>query len=385
MMEMLTAYGEGRANVNDVMRALTSHRGWFVPLAMFALGGEDKRVTDSLLILSTEMQVPPGELWIFTDAEAAQLAQAKGASLGAYAGGMTGTELFGHMDPNFQTVRVNPGSPRERTWIFQEGSAAEAGRLWAEAITLEESFEQWRQTGQPDKEALMNYRAFLLYDHVSGPVITLPNQAGMSNPAAAFTAPDCADMFLSKLGAEQAAQMRQVTIDGKRLFQTPPAGTDGLIFNFFGPGATYALPFNGLHPEEEKTSRILMMMIGDALRLPSGFEAASSYRCMAYCKVPGDWVEGDIPESDELWLKGPTLKPDKLERLFEGLYGKTWRNGNSDGSQYVVTASGARLLNSLREGERPWEQDDPQDKRFRYFYFVADADGQFKPVSPAEL
>jgi hypothetical protein len=89
--------------------------------------------------------------------------------------------------------------------------------------------------------------------------------------------------------------------------------------------------------------------------------------------------------SDELWLKGVSLRPDKVERLFEGMYGKTWRGGNSDGSQYVVEVGGTRLLNPLREAERPWEQDDPNHEHLRYFYFAAESDGQFKPVSPAEL
>jgi hypothetical protein len=44
-----------------------------------------------------------------------------------------------------------------------------------------------------------------------------------------------------------------------------------------------------------------------------------------------------------------------------------------------------RLLNPLREAERPWQQDDPEDRRLRYFYFVAERGGQFSPVSPAEL
>jgi hypothetical protein len=128
-----------------------------------------------------------------------------------------------------------------------------------------------------------------------------------------------------------------------------------------------------------------MVLLSDGLRLPSGFVAESAYRCLAYCKVPGDWLEGDTPESDELWLKGSSLRPDKLEGLFEGMYGKTWRSGNSDGSQYVVEVGGTRLLNPLHESERPWEQDDPNDKRFRYFYFAAERDGHFKPVSPTEL
>lgn len=128
-----------------------------------------------------------------------------------------------------------------------------------------------------------------------------------------------------------------------------------------------------------------MMLLTDGLRLPSGFVAASPTRCLIYCKVPDDWLEGSIPASVELWLKGQTLNPDKLEGLLEGMYGKTWRGGNMDGSQYVCEVGGTRLLNPLREGETPWLQDDPNDNRYRCFYFIADPDGQFRAVTPAEL
>ncbi|HEY9401705.1 MAG TPA: hypothetical protein VIQ24_03350 [Pyrinomonadaceae bacterium] len=386
MLQILTAYSEGRANADDVMRALVSHRGWLVPASLVAQSGEQAGVVDNITMYGAETRLPPGELWIFTDREAADLAQAAGASLGAYAGGIAGTKLFRSIDPDTKTVRVNPYSPRERTWIFSEGSATGAGRIWADAITLEENFERWRQTGNPDKTAVGSYRAFLVFNHSSGPVITLPNQGGMSNPAAAFTAPDCADMFLSKLGEEQRASLRQAVAGGEALMEgATRLGIDGLLFNPFGPGVTYAFPFNDLGTDEAKPSRILMVMLADGLRLPSGFVAESPYRCLVYCKVPGNWLEGDTPESDELWLKGVSLRPDKLEGLFEGMYGETWRGGNSDNSQYVVEVGGARLLNPRREAERPWEQDDPGDKRLRYFYFAAEPGGQFKPVSPAEL
>jgi hypothetical protein len=244
--QVLEAYGERRADMHDVMRALVSHRGWYVPLGFLAECRGDGSRADSVLILSAESQVPPGNLWLFTGEAAARLAQSKGAVLGAYAGRMPGTELFGAVGPEHRTVYINPGSPPSRTWVFQEGSAAEAGGLWAEAVALEESFAGWQRTGEPDVGALAAYRAFLLYNHASGPVITLPNQGGMSNPAAAFTAPDCADAFLSALSEEQRAQLRPVTIDGKSLLGNPPHGIDGLLFNPFGPGATYALSFSSI-------------------------------------------------------------------------------------------------------------------------------------------
>lgn len=242
MIETLVAYSQGKANVNQVLRALVSHRGWFAPLGLFAIKAESTRRVKSM-ITGTENLVPAGELWIFTDADSVNLAIANGASLGAYAGVMDGTELFTIIDPAFHTVYINPCSPPERTWLFREGSASNVARLWAEAIALEETFVEWEQTGNPDMETLMNYRALILYDHASGPVVTLPNQLGLTNPAAAFTAIDCAETFLNELG-EDPANFKQVVIDGRRLFANFPLGVDGMVFNFFGPGPTYALRVN---------------------------------------------------------------------------------------------------------------------------------------------
>lgn len=249
--QMPAAYSLKRANTNDVMRSLISHREWFAPLSLFAASGEPNRHVDAMLVLSTEAQITPGELWIFTDREAVLRAQSAGALLGSYAGGMAGTELFRNVPADTKVVRVNPGSPLEHTWTFRDGGGIEAGKIWADAVTLEEGFEQWRQSGMPDRTAFINYRAFLTLDHSHGPVATLPNHSGMSNPAVAFTAPDCMDMFLSEVEEAQRTQLRPVTIDGGTLLEKASVlGIDGLIINVFGPGATYALPFSafGFNP-----------------------------------------------------------------------------------------------------------------------------------------
>lgn len=251
-VQMLVAYSQGRANMNDVMRALTSHRDWLAPIELFAQSGEENRVVEGIMILSSEPQITPGELWVFTDREAALRAQEKGARLGTYAVGMAGTELFRGVPSDTKIVRVNPGSPPEQTWMLQDGGGIEAGEIWADAIALEDSFEQWRRTGRPDKTAFTSYRAFLTLDHASGPVVTLPNQFGMSSPAVAFTAPDCAEMFLSKLDEEQRAGVRLVTTGGNVLLEQAAAlGIDGVAINVFGPGATYALPFDSISPDPQ--------------------------------------------------------------------------------------------------------------------------------------
>lgn len=243
--ETLIAYSEKRANTNDVMRALISHRGWFVPAGLFALSGEPTRRVQSMLVLSNQNLVPAGELWIFTDEAAARLATDHGASLGSYAGGMAGTELFRVIDPtSFQTVYVNPCSSRERTWLFQEGSASTIGKLWADAIALEDHFQEWQQNGEPDHAVLANHSGFLVFDHLSGPIVTLPNQGGLKHPAAAFTAPDCAQKFLDELSEAERTSIKQVEVTGQRLLELPPlCGIDGFLFNFFGPGPGYTLRF----------------------------------------------------------------------------------------------------------------------------------------------
>lgn len=241
--ERLIAYSEKRAHTNDVMRTLVSYRGWFVPAGMFALSGEATRRVQTMLNLSHENLVPAGELWIFSDEATARLATDKGASLGTYAGGMAGTELFRIIDPaSFQIVCVNPGSPLEHTWTFEQGSASTMGRLWADVIALEEKFTEWEQTGKPDLAAIESYRAFLVFDHLSGPIVTLPNLGGLKHAAAAFTAPDCAQKFLDELTEGERNSIKQVEVTGKRLLELPPiCGVDGFLFNFFGPGRRYAL------------------------------------------------------------------------------------------------------------------------------------------------
>ncbi len=239
--QTLIAYSEKHATTNEVMRGLVTYRGWFVPGGLFALSGEPSRRVKSMLMLSHENLVPSGELWIFTDEESARLATAKGASVGTYAGGMAGTELFQIIDASFHTVYVNPCAPVERTWLFQQGSASTVGKLWAEAIALEEKFENWRQAGQPDRATLESQRAILVFDHLSGPIVTLPNLGGLSNPAAAFTAPDCAEKFLSELSEGERTSIKQVEVDGKRLLELPAVcGVDGFLFNLFGPGVSYS-------------------------------------------------------------------------------------------------------------------------------------------------
>ena len=63
-MQILTAYSEGRANANDVMRALRSHRSWLAPALLVAPGAG---AVDNLTLFVRRRYCRPVELWIFTD------------------------------------------------------------------------------------------------------------------------------------------------------------------------------------------------------------------------------------------------------------------------------------------------------------------------------
>jgi hypothetical protein len=239
-VQMLIAYSQQRATANDVMRALTIHKDWLAPALLFAQGGEQHLVFEHLVLFDAETRLPPGELWIFTDTAAALRAQTAGALLGPYATHIAGTELFTKFLPTLNIVRVNPYSPQEQTWQFLTGSFEHAA-LWAQAIALEESF---KSTANLDVAAISRFQGFLLFNHSSGYVITLPNQGSMKNPAAVFTAPDCADSFWAKLSEAQRTGLNRIAADGLTLIKKLPLQQiDGIFFNAFGPGLASVLSF----------------------------------------------------------------------------------------------------------------------------------------------
>jgi hypothetical protein len=179
-------------------------------------------------------------LWVFTDLAAAQRAQAAGAQLGMYAADIPGTALFGKIDESLQIVRVNPYSPVEQGWQFHPGGYGLA-KVWAKAIALEEGFENRDDSFY---EAVARFEGFLIFNGPSGYVITLPNQGGMRNPAAVFTAPDCADAFLARLTDEQRQGFERLVISGMTLIKKLPLQeVDGMLLNAFGPGPAAVLIF----------------------------------------------------------------------------------------------------------------------------------------------
>ncbi len=257
-LQILSAYSQGRAGNDEVLRSLISHRGWFAPVEMFYREGED--VIDIEKGVSTdERHIKAGELWLFTDYESVIRAVDANAQIGAYGGTISGTELFGKIPADIKSISINPGSPREKTWSFFEQGSVELARLWSEVITLEEKIEQW-QPDKPDLTALGNYRGFVTVVNAETNGIFLIKEFSeeMRIAAPVFTAPDSADKFLKNLPPEKSAALKQITINGHTLLNDlpnmkiempnnqPPRSFDGAIINAYGPGAFYIFRFGDI-------------------------------------------------------------------------------------------------------------------------------------------
>jgi len=120
----------------------------------------------------------------------------------------------------------------------------------------------------------------------------------------------------------------------------------------------------------QKTVRLI---IKDGLGFPSGFISPASYTCVLYYRLPESWVAGD------------TLPSEKVETLLENMYGKTWRQGNSDGSYYAVLSLQGDLLTPEEEQQRGWLQNQSPDPDFQYWYYHVAEDGQFKVTTRDEF
>ena len=78
------------------------------------------------------------------------------------------------------------------------------------------------------------------------------------------------------------------------------------------------------------------------------------------------------------WVANGQLKPVRREALFRHWYGKTWRMGNGDGSQYIILATDEHELTPDEVNERAWE-------RTGQTCLVIGEDGGFSKVTAREL
>jgi len=112
---------------------------------------------------------------------------------------------------------------------------------------------------------------------------------------------------------------------------------------------------------------VLQITLKDGLMFPSGFTAPASYTCIIFCRVSPDWLEDG------------QVKMEKLETVFENLYGKHWRAGNDDGSRYVVRSVEARVLTTAEEQTAPW-LGLSNNVEYHYWFYHLSATGELQNV-----
>jgi hypothetical protein len=118
------------------------------------------------------------------------------------------------------------------------------------------------------------------------------------------------------------------------------------------------------------TQRIARIDIDDGLAFPSGQVHAGPQRVVIFCRVSDSWLAGD------------SIPADKLELVLAQLYGASWRQGNSDGSRYVVQQLNVHVLDADEANAKPWLAS-PQ-KGVRLLCYDA-SDGTVRRAQPADL
>ncbi|MEH1128618.1 hypothetical protein [Micromonospora sp. CPCC 206061] len=78
------------------------------------------------------------------------------------------------------------------------------------------------------------------------------------------------------------------------------------------------------------------------------------------------------------WVAGGALAAGRLERLIDAIYGPRWREGNPDGSRYVILGIQETVLSDQEADGKPWLSD-------RAAFYVVGEDGRLREVIPAEL
>lgn len=247
-VQMLIDYYRDQADINDVMRSLTSHQNWIAPVMFFTHIDQKNNLIADSTSTTAGFQITPGELWIFTDPKSVLFAQKAGAKLGNYAAGLRGKELFNKIPLNIQVVRINPYAPPEHSLLLLGEIGIKLANRWAEAISFEDKIKKWEQPGAHDKTAFLNFHSLITFTDSAGAIFTILIPGGkLMKIAPVFTAPDCARKFVESdlMSPEQRAGIRQVAVTGEMLLdQSTNLRIEGVNINPFGPGPMYFLPFS---------------------------------------------------------------------------------------------------------------------------------------------
>lgn len=237
----LRAFSKKSATQHDVMRSLMAYPDWHVPAAVtFEIPERD--YYEAIYKFREPTNVPPGQIWIFTDYPAALRAQSAGAFLGPYFTSVLGTEVFSHLNSKWDRVLVNPGSPQEMSWFFGN-SGFPIATEWAKAIALEEVLAK-ATDAQPfgSLPQALAFEVFALFTQgEDGGVAGIPGENGRQS-AVGFTTPDCSQAFLDRIDPRLRGGLNRILLSGTELAENlPTIGIDEIVINPLGPGVTRRL------------------------------------------------------------------------------------------------------------------------------------------------
>lgn len=238
VLETLERFAQKQAGAHEVLRALASHDGFFVPIGFAPQLGRNE--FDRIVQLSERGVPPKGELYVFSDEHCLDLVAEQ--PLGSFVTPVTGIELLCALpDPGHgvSKLKVNPGGRLDHFWFMAE-DALPLAKLWGRAVRLEALLKDPARSPEGLHAALRTFEAFTVLATEKDALGTARGVGGFQNPAMVFTSPDSSERVL-----EQAPQLHPVVMTGRELFELlPRAGVDGVAFNVMGPGPSAAFPLS---------------------------------------------------------------------------------------------------------------------------------------------
>jgi hypothetical protein len=239
LLSTLHAYGEKQATNDEVIRAMIEHPSWLAPVGMFADG--EHNYVPKLVLYGDPTRMPKGALWIFSDRERADRANAalvaKGGQLGPYAEGVDGVSLFRRLSKvAFAEMNVNIGSPAADTFFFGESDGIGGLlALWATAIGIEQRL----AAGKLDDPALArdvhDFPGLSVFQSAEQGLLR-STQEGKTH-IIVCTSIDCADALAGAMSEPLRADFKRITASGAEIMKVVARlGVDGIVFNLAGPG-----------------------------------------------------------------------------------------------------------------------------------------------------
>lgn len=226
----------GEVDVDAVLRAAVSHRGWLVPVQHLERG----RVQEGYKVsFGPRQQVPVGELWVFSEQATANQAISQGALLGTYLAGMDGTEVFGELHADIQRVRINPGGYPADELAYERGEGFALIGRWAAIVSLERCLAMHAQFDGAVSTRLRAHESYHVPLLPDGRFIAKPGHEGFSQPSVVCTSPDSFNAFLNVLEPSLVDQIRRECWNGAALRdELARQQVDALYLNPVGPGPT---------------------------------------------------------------------------------------------------------------------------------------------------